>query len=347
CTSCGSFSARYCSGCRSAACCSIECQQTDWRTYRRLRRAIKDLSAPTFPSRSTPSSYLAIYFPMVNPLAHGNPQQTYQQASQVRGHFEPDLDELLHVAGQEGYIGRRIQIVRGNILRGRPKFRDSLNIRYLDDFDTDKLPVNETLHGGPSAVCADGWGVEFWTGPIVAYLKAGNDLDAKNMTDMTLTAYRDALDYLAYFRETVGSAIDFPGSEDHRSKVIMAERSGKVKGVRVNCAGHTAGDPAREFLSVEVPRAHPLFMLQGDDPLEVSEALGESWAAYRYAGHRDPTAEEARKPNARLLLVSALGEDDVEWRGPLRTGSLLLVDRTKHNLGVRKVQRLVGCFANE
>ena len=127
--------------------------------------------------------------------------------------------------------------MRGNILRGRPKFPDSLNIRYLDDFVTDQLPVNETLYGGPDAVCADGWGDKFWKGPIVAYLKAGNDFDAMKMTDMTLTAYRDAIDYLAYFRETVGSMIDWPGSQAHLSKRVMGDRSGKVKGVRINCCG--------------------------------------------------------------------------------------------------------------
>jgi hypothetical protein len=32
------------------------------------------------------------------------------------------------------------------------------------------------------------------------------------MTDMNLTAHRDAIDYLSYCREGVGSMIDFPGS---------------------------------------------------------------------------------------------------------------------------------------
>ena len=40
---------------------------------------------------------------------------------------------------------------------------------------------------------------------MVVHLKAGNDYDEKRMEDITLTAYRDAIDYLAYFRDTIGS----------------------------------------------------------------------------------------------------------------------------------------------
>lgn len=268
------------------------------------------------------------------------------------GYFEPKLDEVLRVPGQTGYIGRGIQIVRGNILRGRPKNPDSLNIRYLDDMGTEKLPVNDTLHGGPSAVCADGWGEKFWKGPIIAYLKVGNEFDAKEMTDMTLTAYRDAIDYLAYFLETEGSMIDWPGSSGTLSKRVMEDRSGKVKGVRINCRGDCAGDPQREFLAVDVPRAHPLFMLEGDDPLDIPGNFGESWAVYRYKGYKDASADDAQNKHGRSLQL-ALSEEIAEdtsrwsesrwgeiphWRLPDTTGSLLVVNRTKKDLDVRKVK---------
>jgi hypothetical protein len=41
------------------------------------------------------------------------------------------------------------------------------------------------------------------------------------MMNMTLTAYRDAIDYLVYYRETIGSTIDWPGSEAKLSKRVM------------------------------------------------------------------------------------------------------------------------------
>jgi hypothetical protein len=169
---------------------------------------------------------------------------------------------------------------------------------------TDSLPVNDTLHGGPRCVCADGYGSTFWRGPIVAYLKVGNAFDAKEMTDMTLTAYRDAIDYLAYYRETHGSMIDGPGSQSPLAQRVMSERSGKIKGVRINCVGDVAGDPARHFVAVDVPRAHPLFMLEGDDPLDVANNFGESWAVYRYAGYKDPNAPEAQNGFSAMLQLA-------------------------------------------
>jgi hypothetical protein len=114
--------------------------------------------------------------------------------------------------------------------------------------------------------------------------KKGNDFDAERMTNINWTAYRDAVDYLAYYRDGMGSMIDLPGSEAHLSKVVMPEKSGKVKGVRVNCLGDQAGDPARQFVQVEVPLTHPLFSLQGDDDLDIIRNLDEDWAVYRYAG---------------------------------------------------------------
>jgi hypothetical protein len=55
--------------------------------------------------------------------------------------------------------------------------------------------------------------------------------------------------------------IDAPGSRDPLSKLVMSERLGKVKGVRVNCLGDQAGDPAHQFVPVEVLLTHPLFSL--------------------------------------------------------------------------------------
>jgi hypothetical protein len=256
------------------------------------------------------------------------------------------LDQVLQIPGQTGYVGRGVQIVRGNIFRGRPTFLDSLNIRYLDKYGTENLPINDTLHGGPDAICADGWGDKFWNGPVVAYLKAGNDFDAKKMTDMNLTTYRDAIDYLAYFRDGVGSMIDRPGSEAHLSKRVMETRAGKVKGVRVNCSDDQAGDPTRQFVPVNVPRMHPLFGMEGDGPLVIMENLGESWVVYRYTGYQDPSADESQNANAKLLLLAiaeyTVGTTDwgkvEDWHRPRTTGSLLIVNRSKEDLDVCKVQ---------
>jgi hypothetical protein len=142
--------------------------------------------------------------------------------------------------------------------------------------------------------------------------------------------------------------IDAPGSRDPLSKLIMSERSGKVKGVRVYCLGDQAGDPARQFVQVEVPLTHPLFSLQGDDDLDIMGNLNQNWAVYRYAGHQDPDAEEDQNPNLNLLLFAvathlmgspAWGTIE-DYYKPHSTGSLLVVDKTKHDLDVRKVQAI-------
>jgi hypothetical protein len=52
--------------------------------------------------------------------------------------------------------------------------------------------------------------------------------------------YRDAIDYLGYYRDGVGSMVDSIGSQAYIAKRILADRSGKVRGVRVNCVGDQA-----------------------------------------------------------------------------------------------------------
>jgi len=55
------------------------------------------------------------------------------------GYFNPKLDRLLHVPGNERYLGRGLHRVQGNTLRGREKTLDTLNIWYLDDFSISNL----------------------------------------------------------------------------------------------------------------------------------------------------------------------------------------------------------------
>jgi hypothetical protein len=193
----------------------------------------------------------------------------------------------------------------------------------------------------------------FGKGPLVAYLKAGNDFDARKMADMNLTAYRDAIDYLSYFMETIGSMIDEPGLSSGLSKRIMGERAGTVKGVRINCIGDQAGDSSQEFVQVVVPKAHPLFMGEGDDPLDIPHAFGEDWVIYKYTARRDATSEDTHNPRARLLVLG-ISEDDLEeddwgkipeWRTPHATGSVLVVNVARKDLDVRKVKAV--CMAME
>ncbi|KAF1969934.1 hypothetical protein BU23DRAFT_475571, partial [Bimuria novae-zelandiae CBS 107.79] len=102
-------------------------------------------------------------------------------------------------------------------------------------------------------------GQTIWKGPVVAFFKAGNDLDAPKMKDMNLTTYRDAIGYVGYFRQNIGSMIDGPGSLNGLSRRVMEERTGKAKGVRINCIRDQAGIGSRQFVQVQVPKTHPVF----------------------------------------------------------------------------------------
>jgi hypothetical protein len=99
-------------------------------------------------------------------------------------------------------------------------------------------------------------------------------------------------------------------------------------------------------VQAEVPLTYPLFGVQGNDEMEIMGNFDENWAVYRYAGYQDPDADEAQNSNTNLLLLAVSdylkGSPDwgkiEDYHKPHSTGSLLVVDKTKHDLEVRKVR---------
>jgi hypothetical protein len=272
-----------------------------------------------------------------------------REVSGEPGYFNPELVELLYVPGNDGYLGRGLHCVRGNALRGREKTLDTLNIWYIDDFQVNNLQTNQSLHGTIPTLVGDTWGEKIWKGPMVAVMKVGNEWDPRQVTDITLTAYRDAIDYLGYFRDGYGSIVDGIGAEAWLSKKVLADRTGKVKGVRINCLGDQGGDGTRQLMQVEVPKTHPLFNLEGDDPLDILECLGWQWVVKNYVGRRESGGGDGgeqdlvQNPLARLLLLQ-VSRDDEEW-GTIRkrrvghaSGSILVVDRGAKDLSVSVVR---------
>lgn len=350
CTICGVFSARHCAVCRSAAYCSPECQQVDWRPHRLLCRQFKELSASSFAARPSPKHFVAVYFPMTS----RKPRLVWIDTKEVNGepgYFNPELNELLHIPGNDKYVGRGLHCVRGNAFRGRKDTLDTLNIWYIDDFAVNNFQTNQSLHGTLPTLVGDTWGEMIWKGPMVAVLKVGNDWDPRQITNITMTAYRDAIDFLGYYRNGYGSMIDGIGAENHLSRELLASRVGKVKGVRINCLGDQAGDPACQLLQVDVPKAHPLFNLESDDPLDIAQYLDMEWVVKSYGGKYGASVQDDREqyladnPLVRLLLLQVQGEDE-EWgevsqrRLAHARGSVLVVDRAGTDITISMVRAM-------
>ncbi|KFY96143.1 hypothetical protein V500_02559 [Pseudogymnoascus sp. VKM F-4518 (FW-2643)] len=182
-------------------------------------------------------------------------------------------------------------------------------------------------------------------GPIVAVLKQGCAFDPHLLRDVTLTSYRDAIDYLGYYRDTYGSMIDGPGAEAHLARRILQERATKVKGVCINCPADQVARQEDQFVLVDVPKTHPLFNLEGDDPFSIPDELGHGWVAKRYTPAKKLTSTPgSENPPARLLLLQAGLRSDVWggvrswWEGPI--GSVLIVDRHGGNLSLLLVRAM-------
>ncbi|RSL39890.1 hypothetical protein CEP54_016237 [Fusarium duplospermum] len=122
---------------------------------------------------------------------------TKKDEYEAKPYFHPVLDQFLHIPGNE-YIGRGLR-----------------QIKVL------------TLIG-------DTWGEFIWKGLVVAVMRKGSGFEPRYSTDITLTAYCDAIDYLGYYRDIIGSMIE-PGQDDHFTKRVLADRTLKVIGVRINC----------------------------------------------------------------------------------------------------------------
>lgn len=164
-------------------------------------------------------------------------------------------------------------------------------------------------------------------------VKEGNASDPRRIKDVTLTAYRDAVDYLGYYIETEGSMIDGRGAKTTLAQnVIAKERAGKTTGWHINCRHDRVTLGLGDMSSVAVPRAHPLFRLEGDDPLDIPIMLGFEWVAkaYNRSGKDDAGLENEM---ARLLLLRAKASDGRwvgvrSWLNDPAIGSILLVAKS-------------------
>ncbi|RMI90289.1 hypothetical protein CDV36_016635, partial [Fusarium kuroshium] len=162
--------------------------------------------------------------------------------------------------------------------------------------------------------------------------------------------YRDAIDYLGYYVDTVGSMIDEPGRHYHLSKRVLADRTSKAIGVRINCRHDQANRREPQMVEVAVPKTHPLFNLEGDDPCDIPLLFGLELVAKAYIGNprnddNGPPPDDLENPLAQLLLT-ATSVKNGEWvrlpsyRRHLRLGTILFVRKSKRDLKIKDIDAL-------
>ncbi|KFA55193.1 hypothetical protein S40293_11483 [Stachybotrys chartarum IBT 40293] len=345
CTTCGGSDARYCIQCRSAAYCTTECQQTDWRTHRLLCRRFADVAKDDFSSRPSTEHYLAITFPMADTRPKLIWVGSRRDENEKEDYFHPILDHHLHIPGDQSYINRGLRQVTGNIVRGRERNKNTLDIWFLDpDITPFNITTNQTIHGTLPTLIADTWGEFIWKGPIVAVMKCGIGWDPRRLTDINLTAYRDAIDYLGFYMDTIGSMID-PNTQTHQAKFVLKGKVPKVMGVRINCLRDqfVRGEP--EMVQVSVPGMHPLFNLESDDPCEIPSLLDRELVvkAYDNVTSSGTGDDDLRNPLTKLLRLSTATKDgkwvyERHWRESL--GSFLIADRFQRDIDIEEVTAL-------
>jgi hypothetical protein len=175
-------------------------------------------------------------------------------------------------------------------------------------------------------------------------------MDPRLCKDITLEAYRDTIDYLGFYRDGNGSVIDGIGARATFAKRVLESKGGKTVGIRVNCARDQVPQGGNDLAPVPVPKMHPLFNLESDDPLPIPEILGHDWVAKTYGGGSGAT-RELQNSLAQLLFlrmdvehgkwVGSRGSRGVDGAG---SGSVLIVDRRKHEIEgeeVRSMCRLI------
>ncbi|KAI9866760.1 MAG: hypothetical protein M1813_000702 [Trichoglossum hirsutum] len=330
CTICAKPDSRRCAKCKSTAYCSIECQQTDWPLHSLLCKSLGSfLTPPTLTSR------LAIFFPWNEPhprfiwveVQLSDPSRIGESG----GSDYADVTELLKNHPGEGTrgFGPHREFLRGNLLRGRAVNRNTIEFIERESYIQDDTRSNKSIN----SVQGHGW--KSWIGSIVVMVRNGNDRDPLTYGHVTLEGFRDATDYMAWYRDGIGSVTDGIGSRTHFAERIMEGKAGKVKGVRVSCQGDIALLGAEKLISVDVPRTHPLFNIEGDDPSPLSYLLDYAVCAKRYPVRLELKGLDADE-NLANPMVSALyakledsgeafGKTQKQWQG--KVGSVLFVDR--------------------
>ncbi|KAK7429145.1 hypothetical protein QQZ08_004360 [Neonectria magnoliae] len=103
----------------------------------------------------------------------------------------------------------------------------------------------------------------------------------------------------------IGSMIDGPSRSYHR---YNAGKTSKATGVQINYRRDQAFQGELEIVKVAMPRMHPLFYLESDDPCDIPSMFGLELVARAYDGSCGDSGDSYSPPDDDLsnpLAVSA------------------------------------------
>jgi hypothetical protein len=310
CPICSGVGLRACPGCESISYCTIECQQTDWPVHKLLCEFQAGLQPPTETHRRGilfPADLKVPQFVWVScDLREAKEDEPAWESSDVK----PFL-------GSGDPFPQR-NLVQRNVLRSRD-IGHTIEIVARDAFLIDGSIPNQSI-----IRTTNGGAPHAWKGPVLALRMKGLGRDPLHYDHITMSDFRDVVDYfLAYGDETVGG--------------IDQTKRTKVKGVKISCEADQKVFGAEKYVSVEVPREHPIFT-QATPPCGISELVqlpvlvrkypaDKAWAkdeSISGTGYNNQAAtflNLSTDTNSRLLME--WGWAPVEWQN--KVGSVLVV----------------------
>lgn len=243
CTICSKPDSQLCGKCRSAAYCSVECQQTDWATHKLLCSQYSVLS-----DRPRPSFKRAILFPEEEP----NPVFFWVEC---RNDGDYEIPQLKGVMGDE---------TLARVYSGRNKLRDldlegHLQFYHYDCYANAGAMVNKSI-----LLVTKGKAPHCWRRPVVV-LKEKAEMNLHE--DVTMTDFRNIMDHLLTSGRPLLAEL-----------IPLYPLKYKAKGVKVNYYGDIKRFN-KKYVALDVPKDHPVFLAESSP---ISTLVGMPVKAQKY-----------------------------------------------------------------
>ena len=287
CTICGD-PANLCNGCQAAAYCSLECKQTDAPIHNLLCKSYGEISKDNFASRPSPKHRLVIHLPMNGP----NPTLVWVQfedvGSKEDGVWEfPKISSLIQTPGSTNEPFVKSLEFYGNRLRGRVDNKFAIRVYYNENllYD-DGVRSNQVVYSTFARIMKNGYGhTVTHRGPRVITLtdEPGPEFEVESepenlgtwLKDMNLTAFRDAVDFLGFYRLGEMGSMFYGNQAMSIDPHHVFNLVGKVTCLRQD---RVYDEETASFKpntkEVSIPKLHPIFSREPDENLPITLESG-------------------------------------------------------------------------